>query len=298
MQRVSVSQGLGVFGKLPARGDFVHSGAVSPALEAWLTESVERSQGEVPDAPVRFLFSHQGNTLLGCWVKSRDEVGRTFPLCSFWTASPELTMLRWSSLPGLFDDYLAQLEQALAAQLAGTAESALAAVSAVVPPHESELVRTIFEMQARLADESSMAFGQRVFGPEMQLPMAYALWTLREACRRAAPNTTLDMPLVGPDAAFVWLELLACVAAGAKQAQPSFVWSPSLVRGLASFGLPTTSACAFLRDPGHGSSARWPLSTSRVDSQHALSQLSAAVQSALTEPTSLAVLVERLRSAP
>jgi len=289
-----------LFGKLPSRGDFVRLEMVDDAgraLESWLTDSVERSQGEVPTSPVRFLFTQGEVTLLGAWQKSRDEIGRTFPLVAFFQVSEELTGLRWSLLPAFFDAFLTQIETVLAGQLQQTPEDALAAVRAVTAPHPSELVKAIFDAQAYLAQEPSSAFAHRVFGAEAPLPMPYALFTLREACARATARPTLDLPLRHPHDTFVWLELLDALATEASQSAPAFVWTASEGRALASFEQPSELTCSFLLDPKHGSSARWPVSTTRVDGREALAQLPPAVQSALSADVALQSLISSLKGA-
>lgn len=288
-----------MFGKLASRGDFVRiemADEAGRALESWLTGAVERSQGEVPSLPVRFLFSHQGTSLLGAWVKSRDEIGRTFPLAAFSRVSEEITALRWSLLPAFFDAYLTSLESALGSQLDQLPEAALEAVREVPMPHPSELVAAIYGAQAQLGAESCSAFGRRVFG-ELALPMPYAVLTLREACARPQARPTLDLPVKNPHDTFVWLELLAALANDDTQQTPAIVWSAFDGRALVTFDAPSQLTCAFLLDPRHGSNERWPVCTSRVDAQQALDQLPPAIRSALINDVNLLELAASLRGA-
>src|SRR5688572_19130646 len=98
MQRMSGTAQPALFGKLPTRGDFLRVGQADEALrfvETWLTASVEQSRGELAAEPVRFLLVHADEVLLGCWVPSRDEIGRQFPFACFERVSRDAAELGW-----------------------------------------------------------------------------------------------------------------------------------------------------------------------------------------------------------
>lgn len=74
-----------LFGKLPARADFVRRGAASPALDAFdaLTQRALRSGARAADGPLyRMVYVPPGgpHALVGALRLSRDRVGRAYPL--------------------------------------------------------------------------------------------------------------------------------------------------------------------------------------------------------------------------
>ena len=83
---------LGLYGKHPAKGDFLESGLpVQPALEAWLDGALAEARNGLGDAwetvwatarPLRFWLgpSLWGEPVAGVLATSADKVGRRFPL--------------------------------------------------------------------------------------------------------------------------------------------------------------------------------------------------------------------------
>jgi type VI secretion system ImpM family protein len=302
-----------LFGKLPGRGDFLRVGHADEALrfvETWLTTSVEQSRGELAAEPVRFLFAHADEALLGCWVPSRDEIGRQFPFACFERVPRDAAELGWSLLLGLHESFLGAAEALLrstcAAPVPGTLEPRAAQghsgpgpldglqaeLAELLRPHPSELVRAAFDVQARLAAESVASFEQRAFGAPDTMP--YALLTLREVARRGALDVTLDLPAASAFDLVVWLELAGCFTGEAPRF-PSLTWCPQQARALVSAGPPASSTMAFLVDRRHPSSGRWPVWTERAAGAQAIRELTPAVQDVLAAGGSLAALAASLR---
>jgi type VI secretion system protein ImpM len=113
---------VGLFGKLPARGDFVREGLPRDFIEAWddwWRRGLSDLQGRWPhdwrdawlEAPVwRFLLppgSCGKSAILGLWVPSVDKVGRYSPLTIAVGASDD-----WLPLAGKMTAFLASAEQA------------------------------------------------------------------------------------------------------------------------------------------------------------------------------------------
>ena len=83
---------LGLYGKHPAKGDFLETGLpVQPALEAWLDGALAEARNGLGDAwetvwatarPLRFWLgpSLWGEPVAGVLATSADKVGRRFPL--------------------------------------------------------------------------------------------------------------------------------------------------------------------------------------------------------------------------
>lgn len=299
MQRMSAAAEPAVFGKLPTRGDFLRVAPADEAaafIETWLTAAVEQSRGQVAQEPVRFLLAHGQEVLLGCWVASRDEIGRRFPLAYFGRVPRDVAELGWSLLLSFHEGFLGHVEALLHAACAEPAvrtfESALSELRALVPPHPSELVRAASDAQARLASESVATFEQRVFGAAQSMP--YALLTLREAARRGAADPTLDLPAASAFDLYVWLELAGCFA-GAEPRFPSLTWCLQQTRALVAAGAPSLLTMAFLVDRRHSSNSRWPVWTDRPAGGQAIQELTPAVQEALAARVTLAELMSCLR---
>jgi type VI secretion system ImpM family protein len=299
MQRMSGTAQPALFGKVPSRGDFQRLGQADAALgfvESWLTAAVEQSRGQLAPEAVRFLVAQGEDVLLGCWVPSRDEIGRQFPLACFERVPRDVAELGWSLLLGLHDSFLGELEALLRRACAESGALALEGVvtelGGLARPHPSELVRAASDAQARLASESVSTFEQRVFGADDSMP--YALLTLREAARRAAADPTLDLPAASAFDLFVWLELAGCFAGGAPRF-PSLTWCAQQTRALVAASAPSLLTMAFLADRRHASSSRWPVWTDRPAGAQALQELTPAVQQALAARVTLAELMSCLR---
>lgn len=140
--------GVGVFGKLPARRDFVQyeiDGALMELLDPWLQKAVASSREELGRswldiyllAPIwRFWLGSKitGREVLGALMPSVDGVGRYFPLCiagSFDHAvgPPEVNDQH---------DWFAGVEALMLAALSdeGSYEDLQAGVGALPPPAE------------------------------------------------------------------------------------------------------------------------------------------------------------------
>jgi len=113
----------GLFGKLPATGDFVARG-LAPDVLAWLDPWISRylaPRFAVSTTPLVFRFAYPPGPLAGLATASRDRAGRAFPLVLAVPASPE---------PG--DPWFARL-LLLATEAPGLAADALAARLAALP---------------------------------------------------------------------------------------------------------------------------------------------------------------------
>jgi len=73
-----------IFGKVPARGDFVRAGRIGPLvddLDGWLQRALLALRAPAPaGGPIAFVFGRPGGTLAGAFVPSHDRSGRAFPL--------------------------------------------------------------------------------------------------------------------------------------------------------------------------------------------------------------------------
>jgi type VI secretion system protein ImpM len=80
----------GLFGKLPATGDFVARGlpeTFRARWDAWVTHHLARLPEPWPEGGLRFLLLSGGRAAFGLVLPSRDAVGRRFPLSALAVAS-------------------------------------------------------------------------------------------------------------------------------------------------------------------------------------------------------------------
>ena len=105
---------LGFFGKIPAKGDFVRQNVADDAarsFEQWVQESndaVRGAGGEMPDHPIRVVFTPPGSakTVVAALIPSEDGVGRKFPIVFFALAPAGQAAESFSTLPIAFSPFL------------------------------------------------------------------------------------------------------------------------------------------------------------------------------------------------
>ena len=112
---------VGLFGKMPAKADFVRHHIAEPAARAfdnWLhqgVESLRMANCSPASSAVRFLFSPRGTgqVLVGLMVPSRDQVGRDFPLTAFFPMDAAYFAQRFAGIPVACDPFLGALNRVL-----------------------------------------------------------------------------------------------------------------------------------------------------------------------------------------
>lgn len=227
-----------VFGKVPARGDFVRAGRLPPLLDEldeWLQRGLLALRQPPPDAPpVAFVFVRPAGTLLGALRSSRDRSGRVFPLVVGGTSDPAdgggRTVAGWGPFLGAAAD--------AAADVVGGAppEEALAGLGVPAAP------------DAFLERRPGDVFGEvHVEAVLRRLPAALAPLTMGGA----APRYGLGLPLPAepaarPAAVAAWRYAVARRAGG--RTANTLVWTAEGPRArLALFlGAPTADALAYL----------------------------------------------------
>jgi type VI secretion system protein ImpM len=268
---------IGLFGKLPALGDFYRLNVGDPAaqlLVAWLQEAIEpvyRARLALPRAPVRFLFrTPQADlALVGVLVASVDRVGRVFPLCGFARLAADALATTYPAAPGALRPFLDALEALLGAA-AGLAPEALAArAQALAFPGAREVAAAADGARRAAAEEPAAELARRLFGDLPDGAAAYALSTIEAATRPvrgrepARAALALDCPVERDLDGWTWLELVR--RSLAWRAPPPFFWTAGGPgRVLVSLGAAGPAALVHLCDPEHPGAKVWPLRTTQA----------------------------------
>lgn len=267
----------GLFGKIPAHGDFVRvraADAVARALVLWLEEGSEAAKRSGPPGgsePVRFLFRPPGaaHALVGLLVASADKVGRRFPLALFAEVHGAELASTFPILPRVVAVFL-DAATSLAAEASTLAAPEIAARVQRLPlPGPTEIAAATAEARVR-ATESGRDLLARLFGDAANGQRLYALHCFRTACRAVRGGeptrdaTVLDCPVRCDLDQWVWLEL-ARRGLG-WQVPPSFFWAePPQSRLLLSLGPAPASVFGALWRAGASGPRIWSLWTERQE---------------------------------
>ncbi len=286
----------GLYGKIPAQGDFVRANVVDPtALEftRWLEtaqEALYRTSTVLPDFPVCFLFTAAAtrNAVVGALLPSRDLVGRVFPLAVFLPVDAGALARRFAHVPLAFVGFLGEVVRLLReSSHLTTAELASRLRELPLPgPQQWDfaegMAQTLLDGPAE-GLLASVSDGEG--GP------AYGFRTFLAACAtdRAEPpartRVVLECPLVGEGPA-PWLEL-ASRALAWRQQPPAFLWTEAAPqRLLLSLGAPPPALLSHLARSDSRLSVVWPLRTSQPAAQKTAEQALGPLQrEALASPS-------------
>lgn len=290
-------QQLAVVGKMPCRGEFVRTTAMSEverAFEAWLQVNVERSRGKIPECVVRFLVRPmvKGPSLVGTWIPSRDAVGREFPLAIVACVPEELSALPWSLLPLYYGTLLECAGACLARAADANFETLVTGAHALELPHPSSALRALHEASQAITALQVVMFGKRLFGEGWREGLNYALATLLQATEQH--DLTMDLPCSSESDLYVWLELSrACL--GRRASPGALLWTADGQRALVTLGSPSEQSVTYLMEPDHASQRRWPLWTKRAEAARgARRSIPAAILDAIEQDASMQTIVQML----
>ena len=285
----------GLFGKVPAQGDFLRLGVASPAAQAlvgWLHEAIEpvhRAGAALPSAPVRFLFrgARSPEALVGTMVASRDRVGRAFPLCAFTRVPARALAAAFPGLPGAADALCAAAEALLQRPEAlepGALPALVGALPGAADPAASH---------AALAAEAAGLPAAAVLEALPDGGAAYALATFEAALGPHASGeperapVAVDAPARREVERWFWLELARRLLAW--PAPPVLLWTSE--RLLVSPGVPPATALQHLCAPARPPSKIWPLVSERPEALAAArARLAPAATAALAGGSAAALL--------
>jgi type VI secretion system protein ImpM len=261
---------MGLFGKIPAERDFVRVNAgtfLRAGLDRWFQEGIEHLQRErthLPAEPAHFLLSPAAGApaFVGTLAPGEDALGRAFPVVIFATLDSHLVSERFPLLPMWLAGFcqasarLATAAHALAAAQLVTEIEALA--SGIRPSVQAS------DINMHLVRSSCSSLRTAVGGPPEAA--AYALTTLIAACSQSrtpvspARVLVLDCPAPTDELRAFWLELVGR-RLGADVQRPSCLWTQESGRLLVALGPAPSLMLAYLADPDHKGTRRWPLRT-------------------------------------
>jgi type VI secretion system protein ImpM len=273
---------VGFYGKIPAEPDFVRVNAgafLRAGLDRWFEEGVEHLQrARLPAEPTCFLLALAADAppFVGVFAPGEDALGRAFPVVVF-AELDQSPLVDLSLLPLRLASFcaagarLAMTAHALATdQVAAEIGSLVSKIRPAVPALDALLVgSSCADLCAALGGSCEAA--------------AYALTTIVAACAQArqadspARVLVLDCPAATDELRTFWLEL---VRRHRVAQMPSFFWTRESGRLLVALGPAPSLMLAYLADPDHKGSRRWPLCT-HVACGNAVDKLSLAQRQVL-----------------
>lgn len=296
---------VGVFGKVPAAGDFVAvncRGASARALDGWLRDGVENLVGRkkpLPRRPVRFLFRDPRGSAacIGVATPSRDKVGREFPICIFAYLDLPVATHRFASLPSAYGPFLDGAARVLAS--AGQLDArSLAAYADVLPvPDPTDLEEAQVWSHECLAATQGVNLLEALFGPVAGGVHYHAFSMFRAACTRLRGGDGTRAPIVlgcpaSDDVQLVFWLRAAHELLNWRRAPPSLIWGcqdSKDARLMVVLGSPDAAVLHFLADETVTADRLWPMRTTSPEAVRAgRAALPAAISAALSHPTSTA----------
>jgi type VI secretion system protein ImpM len=278
-QRAAGARGAALFGKIPARPDFVRERFAGPSaqrLDQWLVRSVETmlaARGTFPPIMLRYAFSSPDTAsfVLGVLSPSRDQVGRDFPVTVFCSVPAASVVPSLVGVPLAFGPFFAAAEALIREVPALEAPEVLARLEQLPAVDEGALPAAAQRALEALRASDAREHLQRVLGDADGSAPAYAYYTASAAVRATTPSNAvvLDCPIAIDVDLLAWLKLAHALNANRENPnrEPlSFFWTEDHEpRLLISFGPPSTQVLSFVANRAHTSARLWPLTTSRSD---------------------------------
>jgi type VI secretion system protein ImpM len=225
----SVTEGVTLLGKTPARPDFVRINHGSPsalALDEWLQRNLEELVlGGQRTAPAsRFLFAPQGGgeALCGLLAPSRDKAGRSFPVALFTALPASLAQRRPHAVLLGAEPFIAAARALFDRLVELDYEALKAAVAAIDAPLPDAYEAADKESDAALAQVEPGPWVERLFRDSADGVAGAALLAVSSGERETAPKSAvLECPVHEVADALFWLAL---ARRGAQQPL-SFFWT-------------------------------------------------------------------------
>ncbi len=283
---------VGIFGKVPAQGDYLRAGALGSAaraLDGWFAQGLDalkRGGGKLLSARFLFRCAESKDVLVGAFVPSRDAVGREFPLTVVATFGAGELVPGFAALPVGFDGFFEGAEALLAGAPSKKALELTDALRGVALPAATELGLSMAGLRARFGALSATALLDE--GGLVGDVRAYALATFAAACQSARGTAAgkaavvLDCPARSPEMVCAWLDLARRLG-GFSDAPPSAFWTSD--RLLLGLGVASSAIVASLARPDAPPQQIWPLHTKSADAAaRARQSLSPTLRRVLDDP--------------
>lgn len=268
------AKGAALFGKIPARPDFVRERFAGPAaqkLDQWLVKSVETlhaSRATLPPWMVRYAFSaaDEASMIIGVLSPSRDQVGRDFPVTVFCSVPSAVVAQHLAGLPLAFGPFLNEAEALIREVPALSATEVLARLDELCVPELANLPAATARASEVLRQSDAREHALRTLGDADGSAPAYAYHTFMTAAKATSTSNAvvLDCPIDIDIDLMTWLRLAERLLRGAEL--PSFFWTQEPSRRLLlSLGPASTQLLTFISDPSQSSARLWPLTTKRTE---------------------------------
>ncbi len=267
----------GAFGKVPAAADFLSLGSGSAgaqALQGWLQQEndyLASKQVAIADPPIRFLYRDpDGSAVVGALAPSRDQVGRSFPLCIYTQVDAHAAMPRFSALPTAFDGFLDGVCQTLSEAHALDVPTLTARVGELNRPGAAELRDAALWTHEALGATPGGLLLEHLFGPLAHGVHYHGLNMMRTACQQCHGRDPGKAGIIvechaGDDVQRAFWLCLAEGLLGWSAAPPSFFWTDVTSqdsRMLLCLGAPPLGLLHYFADPAVVADRLWPTRTS------------------------------------
>lgn len=267
-----------LFGKLPARPDFVrvnYAGRAAAELDQWLVQNVEQLHlGKVPlPGPMRFAFcsARTQHVTFGALAPSRDEAGREFPVTVFDSVPLPAVLDRLPLQLLAHEPFMNGAEAVIReAQTLAAGAPIEPSLSGLLAPGAADAVALEPAYLETLCGSSAPRFLERAFGPidaGMHLYGCFAFLTAAAPVRDEVPDktgTVLDCPVKSELDRMAWITLASRVLSRWRSAVASCFWiDRPAPRLLISLGPAPADILRALADPAYKSSRIWPLVTDK-----------------------------------
>lgn len=269
---------IGVYGKIPAQGDFVRVNAADAAaqsLDLWVQENLESMQRtglEFPQAPTFFVHHRMDPATpvtVGAICRSHDRVGRVYPMVVFARVEPAWIAPRFPGVGVAYGLFLRAAARLLGDLPRADAQLLAAWAKQLRAPNAQELSAADAVCRQTLDAAPAGAALTGLFGDPARPLRYHGLKTVIDACdaARARPSRvpiSLEFALSADLDLFAVLELCRRRLFGSGIV-PTMVWREDEARAVVSLGAAHGSMMRFLLNPAETSSALWPLVTTRDD---------------------------------
>lgn len=290
---------IGVFGKIPSYPEFISVAARSKtgrSFERWAqmaNDQVARVGGDLPMGPIGFVFRDEeaASLLVGVLVRSRDKVGRNFPLsvfCEFGTSDRTSV----SHLVESFRPTLTQLSMLALTAVETDRDSLKDAVGRMDRPGASVIKAGIEASEEALRTVRLQQVMERVCSTKNA--SAYAINVLTRACEQsrrdgAARPTAIDVAVTSDVELAFWLASVESQLPR-KHGPLSAFWNVSEQRALVIPGVPDSKVLVSLESRHAQNPRLWRTETSSESSlESAWDKLDDDVRDKLEKPDTCSI---------